>query len=390
MKVVILCGGRGSRLSPVTNNLAKACVPIEGIPSIVHLIESFYGTIFDNFILLSGYRGDQIEKIINTFHFDAEVKVIPSNPELNTAQRIINSKTELIKSEKMLLCYCDNIVQKSDLQKYFLDFSLEKILVEKRAIGNSTIDKNKKFKYYISKSSEYTHSELGYILVDTKKFISELEDFGDLGQALMSYAEKFELLAEEISEYQSISDFLRYKLLLENRRIVLIDRDGIINKKIEKGNYVQNVEQIQFIEKNIKLLQDLSKEFSVDFIVISNQAGIERKMLSEENLNEINTWITTQLLLRDIPILTFYTCPHHWDTECYCRKPKPGLIIRALNDFELNLDETFFIGDQISDVIAAKNAGIKGYLLEELASDDQRNSVILEIRNHLSVMQQRK
>ena len=255
MKVVILCGGRGTRLSPVTNNLAKACVPIEGIPSIVHLIESFSGTIFDNFILLSGYRGDQIEKIINTYHFDAEVKVIPSNPELNTAQRIINSKIELIKSEKMLLCYCDNIVQKSDLQKYFLDFSLEKILVEKRAIGNSTIDKNKKFKYYISKSSEYTYSELGYILVDTKKFISELEDFGDLGQALMSYAEKFELLADEISEYQSISDFLRYKLLLKNRRIVLIDRDGIINKKIKKGNYVQNVEQIQFIEKNIKLLQ---------------------------------------------------------------------------------------------------------------------------------------
>ena len=177
----------------------------------------------------------------------------------------------------------------------------------------------------------------------------------------------------------------RYKVLRNGRKVVFIDRDGIINRNIGKGIYIKRIDEIKLIERNLNFLREISLEFNLDFIVISNQAGIERGMLSVEELNSVNSWIAAELLCFGVPILAFYCCPHHWDSNCECRKPKPGLIIKAMKEFNLNPRYTIMIGDNESDTEAAVNAGIKGFKMSEM--EDQQNwlKICRTITDHLRI-----
>ena len=113
------------------------------------------------------------------------------------------------------------------------------------------------------------------------------------------------------------------------------------------------------------------------FIIISNQAGIGRKMVTSETVNSINTQMKNSLKNEGITILENYVCPHHWEDNCFCRKPNPGLFIEATKEWLFRLDKTFFIGDDPRDCQAAYNAGCESiYIgdssnLKNLSKDEQ-------------------
>jgi D-glycero-D-manno-heptose 1,7-bisphosphate phosphatase len=188
--------------------------------------------------------------------------------------------------------------------------------------------------------------------------------------------------------YHSISDPERWKLTekyLAPKKIILIDRDGVINEKARRGEYVDSWKKFSFIQKNIEGMKMLSQS-GFSFIVISNQAGIGRKMVSEKTVTSINEKMKASLQDEGVNILEIYVCPHHWEDLCFCRKPNPGLFFQASRDWLFRLDKTIFIGDDPRDCQAAHNAGCNSMYLgkeEDLSklSKDEKPLKVFEYLN---------
>ena len=163
--------------------------------------------------------------------------------------------------------------------------------------------------------------------------------------------------------YHSISDPERWKRAeryLQPKKIVLLDRDGVINEKAAKGEYVNCWEEFHWIERTRDSLRQLSK-MGFRFIVISNQAGIARRMTSLEEVKRIHRKMVETLAAEGIEILQVYVCPHHWEDNCDCRKPKPGMLFQASKDHLFRLDHTVFVGDDPRDLEAAEQADAEVY-----------------------------
>jgi D-glycero-D-manno-heptose 1,7-bisphosphate phosphatase len=151
--------------------------------------------------------------------------------------------------------------------------------------------------------------------------------------------------------------------MMKNKALFL-DRDGTVN--VEK-NYVYRIEDFEFREGIFELVYDFFKRGYLIF-VITNQAGIARGLYTQEAFHILNDWMVDQFREHGITISKVYFCPHHPDFngECDCRKPKPGMILKAKEQFNLELKNSFLIGDKISDIQAGLNAGIgTNYLIGE-------------------------
>ena len=145
-------------------------------------------------------------------------------------------------------------------------------------------------------------------------------------------------------------------------KAVFLDRDGVINEK--RIDHVKSVDEFKIFSNvgdAIKLLRD--KGYLV--IIITNQSVIGRNIISEKKLDEIHIELKNYLKQSNTYVDSIYYCPHIPEQNCDCRKPKPGLIFEACQDFDIDLKNSYFIGDSISDLDAARNAGCKGILLKQ-------------------------
>jgi len=140
-------------------------------------------------------------------------------------------------------------------------------------------------------------------------------------------------------------------------KAVFLDRDGVVN--VEK-NYVYKIEDFEFMPGIFDLCKKYQQEGYLLFI-ITNQAGIARGYYTEEQFHVLTDWMTKQFKSQGILIKKVYFCPHHPDFtgECECRKPNPGMILRAVEEFDIDLAESILIGDKESDIEAGKRAGIR-------------------------------
>lgn len=144
-------------------------------------------------------------------------------------------------------------------------------------------------------------------------------------------------------------------------RGVFLDRDGTIN--IDK-NYMYKTEDFEFVSgavEGLKILYDLGYKL----IVVTNQAGIGRGYYTEKDLEKLNKFMEDELLKHGIKIEKCYFCPHHkehgigkYKTDCECRKPKPGMLLEGIKEFDIDVEKSFMIGDKMSDAEAGINAGV--------------------------------
>ena len=157
-------------------------------------------------------------------------------------------------------------------------------------------------------------------------------------------------------------------------KFVLLDRDGVIN--IEKS-YLHKIEDFEY-EKNV--VEGLLKlrDLGYRFAIITNQAGIARGYYTEEDYLKLQSSIEDDLFKKGIKIEKSYFCPHHpnvtgkYGIECDCRKPNTGNFELAIKEFDIDVKNSFMIGDKITDLIPAEKLGITpvlvktGYGLESL------------------------
>jgi len=157
------------------------------------------------------------------------------------------------------------------------------------------------------------------------------------------------------------------------RKAIFLDRDGVINE--ERKDYVKNVKEFKIksdVGKTIKILKDHG--FLV--IIITNQSAINRKILSVQKLNEIHDYFNNYLKKYNTFVDGIYFCPHTPNENCECRKPKPGLLLKAKKDFDILFKDSWMIGDSQTDIEVAKTVGCNSILL---ASNDNLFQIIKKI-----------
>ena len=156
------------------------------------------------------------------------------------------------------------------------------------------------------------------------------------------------------------------------RKLLFLDRDGVIN--VDHG-YVHRAEQTDWVPGTFALCA-AARDAGYGIVVVTNQAGIARGYFAESQFIDYSRWVHAQFAERGIPLLATYYCPHHpqaalpeYRRECDCRKPRPGMILAALRDFQLPPSACLLVGDMSSDRQAAQAAGIgKIWLIDELPS----------------------
>jgi D-glycero-D-manno-heptose 1,7-bisphosphate phosphatase len=162
----------------------------------------------------------------------------------------------------------------------------------------------------------------------------------------------------------------------KSNKAIFLDRDGVINK--EKSTYVKTVSELEIfsgIANSIKKLKDAG--FLV--IVITNQSAVNRGLTNHDNVNYIHFNIQEYLRKNGTFIDKFYYCPHRPDENCSCRKPKPGLLLKAAGELNIDLNSSWMIGDSDSDIEAAKSAGCKSIKINSDISFTSAVKIILDL-----------
>jgi D-glycero-D-manno-heptose 1,7-bisphosphate phosphatase len=142
-------------------------------------------------------------------------------------------------------------------------------------------------------------------------------------------------------------------------KTIFLDRDGVINKEID---YLINISDFQFITG----VFDTCKYFNYlgyKIIIVTNQSGISRGYYTENDFDILTSWMITQFEKNGVEILDVLFCPHSSNENCLCRKPMPGMFLKAKNMYEIDMVNSWLIGDKESDIIAANNSGIINTIL---------------------------
>lgn len=146
------------------------------------------------------------------------------------------------------------------------------------------------------------------------------------------------------------------------KRAVFIDRDGTISEEVGYINHPSRFRVFPYAAAAIKHLNDNGWLA----IVVTNQAGVARGYFDEQMVRTVHAEMTGELERGGARLDAVYYCAHHpsvgeppYRFDCDCRKPKPGLIIRAVKDFDIDLAGSWMVGDRYSDVELARNAGVQ-------------------------------
>ena len=150
-------------------------------------------------------------------------------------------------------------------------------------------------------------------------------------------------------------------------RAVFLDRDGVITQ--DPPHYAHRLDQLKLIPGSLEAIKLLNEnEFKV--IVVSNQSGVAKGYFQEEDVRIFNRALGEQLKKKESYIDAIYYCPHHSEAkieeyriDCECRKPKPGMLLKAALKINIDLKKSFMIGDKWSDISAGYEAGCKTILV---------------------------
>lgn len=149
----------------------------------------------------------------------------------------------------------------------------------------------------------------------------------------------------------------------EVRPMAVLDRDGVIN--VDHG-YVCTPDRFEWVEGATKAIRGLNQS-DYRVVIATNQSGIGRGLFSEREFVTLMEWVAEELGRRGARFDACIYCPHHptdgvgaFRVVCSCRKPQPGMLLKALEIFPTDVSRSFLIGDRESDIRAARSAGLRG------------------------------
>lgn len=138
-------------------------------------------------------------------------------------------------------------------------------------------------------------------------------------------------------------------------KAVFLDRDGVINRNLE-GTYVREISDFEFLPGSVEAVHLLAGAGFLP-VVVSNQAGVGKGLMSPGQLDHLDRWMREGIGLQT-PIKSYY-CTHAPGDGCGCRKPEPGLLLRAAGEMGIDLGRSWLVGDNVTDILAGRRAGCK-------------------------------
>ena len=334
---------------------------VEGKPFLYHLIIQSKKNGIKNFLILCGYKHKIIKKYFGDgSKFGVNIKYHYNEPGIETLKRLLDARHLLKKS--FLLLYGDNYssLNLHDLinQKYFKKKSIL-ITVCKKKNGNILLDKKNKLikKYFFKKNFLSNYVEIGYMILEKNilpKNNNQNISFNLFIKECIKKRKAFFYLND--TGYLSISDINRLQITRKffKQKIILLDRDGVINYKNKKHYYVRSLNELRINFKFIKKYYKLLKNKKI--ICITNQPGISTGDLTKKNLILIHKKIVSEYKKKRLKIVDFFVSNHHFLSTHFDRKPGYGLFLKASQKYNFILDRVLYIGDDLRDAQAAYNA----------------------------------
>ncbi len=367
-QAVIFCGGLGQRLMPITKKIPKPMVKVNGKPFLEYLILQCRTNGIKEVLLLCGYKHNVIKNYFKSGKkFGLKIKYHYNHHNVQTLKRIYESRNFL--KNKFLLLYSDNY---SPLNIKFLESKIKKnnliISLCKKKRGNIRLNSKSSSILNYSKKREYNFVEIGYMIIRKKFLLNKKYNINKE----FNFFIKDQIKKKKINfiinyhGYLSVSDYKRLKITrkyFRNNKIILLDRDGVINQKNTKHRYVRGINELKINKTFLEKYKAILKKNKI--ICITNQAGVSTGDIKEENLTKIHNKITKSYKMNKIKILDFFISRHHFNSNHFDRKPNPGLFIKASKKHKFVLDRTVYFGDDIRDVEASYRAYCKCIYLGE-------------------------
>lgn len=393
MKVVIIAGGQGTRIASVNSEIPKAMIPVCGKPIIEHEVELCKRYGFTDFLFIIGHMGDQISSFFGDgSKWGVNIDYYQETQPLGTAGALGYLKDKL--TEDFYVFYGDTIVdfdmnamlrfhkRKRAAATLFLhpnDHPYDSDIVELDKHGRVVKFHNKPHPNgFVSKNVVnaalfiFSPNILNEVEVGIKSHIEKnvLPRCLEKGYRLYGYI-SFEYIKDmgTPDRYDAVcKDVESGKVARLNKKnprpAIFLDRDGTINEEVKFLNHPSQLKLIEGAAEAIKLIN----KSNYLAIIVTNQPVIARGECSIEELEYIHAKLETMLGKEGAYINAIYYCPHHPDKgfegerpeykiECDCRKPKPGMLLQAAKDWNIDLSKSYMIGDSERDLEAGKEAG---------------------------------
>lgn len=374
-QAVILAGGRGERLRPLTDTVPKPMVRINGKPFLEYLITLLRVNGITDILILTGYKYQQIQSYFgNGKNFGVSI-TYQYNP-LKTQTGLRLKKSEKLLHDTFLLLYGDNYWPLR-LDQIIKGFKKDADLLmtvysnlDASSTNNVCIQKNGRISLYdkYRKSKQTNGIDIGFFILHKKLVADMTRDNLSLSEYITDWVKQknvYGYLTDH--KYYTLTDKKRLQQLEQyctDRKILFLDRDGVINKKAPKAEYITSWKEFELLPDVIDALQRLTTQ-GYELFIITNQPGIARGKMTTYDLETIHNNMIRQFKKNGIRISGVYTCTHGWDEGCFCRKPRPGLLFQAASDHLINLYNTILIGDDERDILAGNAVGARTFLVTE-------------------------
>ncbi len=367
-QAVILAGGRGTRMQPITNDQPKPMVPILGRPFLEYQIEQLRDQGFERVLLLLGYLPDVVQDYFGDGSaWGMKIEYSVTGPDDLTSSRVANARHMI--DPCFLLLYCDNYwpMQMDRMWKRFQSAGKPGMITvysnkDNYSRGSVILDEAQNVLVFdrLRTTPGLQGIEISYaILTDLAlELLPEKDTLFE--EAIYTPLAEQGRLAAYLSDhrYYSVGSLNRLpstEEFMRRRPTVILDRDGVLNRKPPRAEYVTDWNAWEWLPGALEALRRF-RDAGYRVIVVSNQAGINRGAMTQAALEEIHARMKAEVERAGGRIDGIYFCPHDWDEGCDCRKPKPGMLFQAQKDFALDLSRTYFIGDDERDGIAADAA----------------------------------
>ena len=398
MKTVIMAGGRGTRIAELFPDLPKPLIPICGKPVLEHEIKCLKEQGFTDIILTVSHMADKIiEYFGDGSRFGVHIEYYVEDKPLGNAGALFKLKDKL--TEDFLLLNADSVFN-IDINR-FLAFHKEHnalatlfthpndhpydsgliIANEDKSVKLWLAKEDERPKYYKNRvnaglhiiSPELLENDINLPKIDLDRHL--LKPIAGTGKMFcydspeyvrdMGTPERFEAVARDFESGKVSARNLKNK-----QKAVFLDRDGTINKY--KG-FLRNSADFELLPNVAKAIRRINRSEYMA-IIVTNQPVIARGEVTFEELRQIHDKMETLLGEEGAYLDAIYFCPHHPEKgfegeikelkiQCNCRKPKPGMLIQAAEDYNIDLNRSWVIGDGGNDIKAGRAAGCRTALI---------------------------
>ena len=400
MKVVIMAGGRGTRISSVASDIPKPMIKIDGKPVLEHEILNLREQGFTDIILTVGHLGNIITDYFGDgSKFGVNIEYYIEETPLGNAGALFKIRDKL--TDDFLLLNADAVFD-IDFRR-FVEFhkshgGLVTLFTHPNshpydsgiviADGNGVVlqwlakedDRPDYYKNRVNAGLHVISPKVLDIDISTEKVDLDrqiLKPLAGTGKMYVYDSPEYVKDMGTPDRYESVCrDFSEGKVKARNlhnkQKAVFLDRDGVINKYV---GFLRNIDDFELLDGVSKAIRKIN-ESGYLAIVVTNQPVIARGEVSFAELTEIHDKMETLLGEDGAYLDAIYFCPHHPDKgfdgeipelkfDCDCRKPKPGMLIKAAREFNIDLTKSWMVGDSDSDIMAGKNAGCSTVLIGE-------------------------